>query len=62
MEKQVDTFSKEGYSLYEASLSPNTCVIKDGFLYTRDLDEEEGMEYIMRFKIINWDQLKEGTK
>lgn len=28
----------------------------------RDLDEEEGMEYVMRFKIINWDQLKEGIK
>ena len=62
MEKQVDTFSKEGCFLYEASLPPNTCVIKNGFLYTQDLDEEKGMEYVMRFKIINWDQIKERTK
>jgi hypothetical protein len=62
VKKQVDIFSKNGYFLYEASLPPNTCVIKDGFLYTRDLDEEEGMEYIVRFKIKNWDQIKEGSE
>jgi len=62
IEKQVDIFSKDGYFLYEASLLPNTCVIKDGFLYTWDLDEEEGMEYGVRFKIKNWKQLKEGAK
>ena len=58
--KQVDIFSKEGYFLYRASLPPNTCVIKDGFLYSRDLDEEEGTEYVVRFKINNWELIEEG--
>ena len=57
---KVDIFSTDGYFLYAATLPPCTWVIKDGFLYTYTLDEDEGMEYIKRYKIKNWEQIKEG--
>lgn len=59
MNKEVDIFSKDGYFLYKATLPPNTCIIKDEFLYARDLDEEGGMEYVKRYKIKNGEQMKE---
>jgi len=60
MDKEVDIFSQDGYYLYKAVLPPNTSLIKDGFLYTREVNEDEGMEYIKRYKIKNWDLIKEG--
>jgi hypothetical protein len=39
-------------------LPPYTYVIKDGFLYAYVVDEEEGMEYVKRYKIKNWEQIK----
>jgi len=59
---KVDIFSPEGYYLYRSSLPPNTIIIKNGFLYTRELDEDEGMEYVKRYKIKNWEQIKEGIE
>lgn len=44
----------------EATLPPSTSVIKNGFLYTHELDEKEGMEYVKRYKIKNWEQIKKG--
>jgi len=57
---KVDIFSDDGYFLYEATLPPCTWVIKNGFLYTYALDEDEGMEYVKRYRIKNWEQIKEG--
>lgn len=57
--KRVDIFGKDGYFLYESILPPNTWAIKGGFLYTRDLDEEEGTEYVVRFRVKNWGAIKE---
>jgi DNA-binding beta-propeller fold protein YncE len=57
-EKKVDIFNEEGFYLYKAVLPPNTAVIKDGFLYTRELEEEEGTEYVVRYRIKNWKQTK----
>jgi len=58
-EKEVDIFSPDGYYLYRSSLPRNTSIIKNGYLYTRELDEEEGMEYVKRYRIKNWDQIRE---
>ncbi len=58
--KEVDVFSQEGYFLYRTVLPPNTTAIKDGYLYSFDINEDEGIEYIKRYKIKNWDQIKEG--
>lgn len=57
-EKQMDVFSEEGYFLFTTKLPANTWVIRDGFIYAHTLDEEQGMEYVIRYKINNWDQLK----
>jgi len=58
--KEVDILSPDGYFLYRSSLPPNTSIIKNGYLYTRELDEDEGMEYVKRYKIKNWEQIKKG--
>lgn len=61
-EKEVDVFSTDGYYLYRSSLPPNTSIIKNGFLYTRELDEDEGMEYVKRYKIKNWKKIRGGVE
>lgn len=55
-----DIFNREGYYLYQASISTSPEVIKDGFLYAIIVDEDSGSELIKKFKITNWDQIKEG--
>jgi hypothetical protein len=55
--KNVDVFNKEGHFLFKTTLPPNTCVIKDGYLYAYAVDEEKGMEYAKRYKIKNWEEL-----
>jgi len=60
IDKEVDIFSKDGYYLYKTKLPPNSCVIKDGFLYAYKVDEEAGLESVKRYKIKNWEQIKAG--
>ncbi|MCJ7679860.1 MAG: hypothetical protein MUP70_03960, partial [Candidatus Aminicenantes bacterium] len=57
-EEAGDVFGADGCFLYRIQLPPNTAVIRDGFLYTRSLDEEEGTEYVHRYKIRNWGDIK----
>lgn len=57
-EKQMDVFNEEGYFLFTTTLPPNTWVIRDRYIYVHSLDEEEGIEYVIRYKINNWDKLK----
>ncbi len=59
-QKEVDVFSKDGFFLFKTTLPANTRIIKNGFLYTYVMDEEEGTEYVKRFRIKNWEQIKEG--
>ena len=56
--REVDIFSKDGYFLYTSILPPNTCEIKNGFLYAYAVNEASGLECVKRFKIKNWDQIK----
>jgi hypothetical protein len=35
-------------------------VIKDGFFYTRIVNEDTGEVFVKRFRIKNWDTIKEG--
>jgi hypothetical protein len=60
LNEKVDVFSKDGYFLFSTSLPPNTFVIKDGSLYSYLSDENEWIEYIVRYKIKKWDQIKTG--
>lgn len=61
-DKEIDLFSKDGYFLYKTILPANTCVIKDGFLYAYKIDEETAEEYVKRYRIKNWEKIREGIK
>jgi hypothetical protein len=55
-----DIFSKDGYYLYRAKISPLPHVIKNGCVYITERDEESGYLKIKRYKIKNWEQIREG--
>ncbi len=59
-----DLFNKEGYylyrikiPLYKITLDQNS--IKNGYVYTREYDSITGYIQIKRYKIKNWEQIKE---
>jgi hypothetical protein len=58
-EKEVDVFNRQGFYLYRTKLPRNTYVIKNGYLYAHDLNEEEGLESVKRYEITNWKQLRD---
>ena len=60
VDNEVDIFSPEGYYLYKTDIPHFTRVIKNGFLYTTFIDEKKGMEYVKRFRIKNWNQIRAG--
>jgi hypothetical protein len=53
----VDIFSKDGYYLYKTILPKQTRVIKIGYLYTLEVEDDK---LVKLFKIKNWDKIKEG--
>ena len=55
---EFDIFSSDGYYLYKTVLPFSPRVIKNGYLYNIDSDEETGDMRIKRFKIKNWDEIK----
>jgi hypothetical protein len=57
---ELDIFSKDGYYLYKAFLSFSPEIIKDGLLYDVFTSEETGEVKIKRYKVKNWNQIKEG--
>ncbi len=59
-EREFDLFNKEGYYLYLVKIPVLPRIIKKGFLYDIKEDEETGEVFIRRFRIKNWDQIKEG--
>lgn len=58
---EFDVFSREGYYIYKTSFPHEPRVIKDGYSYTYILNESTGAERIMRFEIINWNQIRKET-
>ncbi len=56
-EKHIDIFNKDGYYLYRTTLPKHTYVIKNGYLYAIEVSDDE---IIKRYKIKNWDQIKDG--
>jgi len=57
---ELDIFSRDGYYLYKAFFSFSPEIIKDGLLYDVFTSEETGEVKIKRYKVKNWDQIKEG--
>jgi hypothetical protein len=60
-ERQFDLFSREGYYLYLIKSPVLPYIIKKGFLYDIKENEDTGEIFIRRFRIKNWDQIKEGA-
>jgi len=58
--REVDIFSKDGYYLYKSTIPRGAYIIKDGYIYVYVMDENRGDELVKRYKIKNWDQIKEG--
>lgn len=58
-ERVYDIFSKEGYYLYRATIPSSSYIIKNGYLYTRIVNEDTGEELVKRYKIKNWEDIKE---
>ena len=60
---KYDMFSKEGYFLYRVTMPPIPIkIIKNGCIYRVKYEEETGYLRIKRYKIKNWDQIKEGEE
>ncbi len=57
---EFDVFNKEGYFIYRAKIPVRPEIINNSFLYDIKEDNETGEVFIRRFRIKNWDQLKEG--
>jgi hypothetical protein len=59
-EDEFDIFSADGYYLYRTKLPFVPELIKDGYLYRRTYSEDTSEYKIIRYKIKNWDKIKEG--
>lgn len=58
--REVDVFSKDGYFLYTSTIPRGTYIVKDGFLYAYVMNEDSGEELVKRYRIKNWEEIKEG--
>jgi hypothetical protein len=57
-----DIFSKDGYYLYKAKIAIRyPQVIKSGCIYSTEYGQDTGYVRIKRYKIKNWEQIKEGS-
>jgi hypothetical protein len=57
---QVDVFSKDGYYLYRTTWSTFPSAIKSGFYYEVRENKDTSEYQIVRFRIKNWNQMKNG--
>ena len=56
-----DVFDNYGYYIYKAYTDGISAdIIKTGYIYTLDMNSETGAQYIKRYKIKNWEKIKEG--
>ena len=59
-EEEFDLFDKEGHYLYRIKIPFSPKIIKKSFLFDVKKDEDTGEVRVRRFRIINWNQIKEG--
>ncbi len=60
-EKEIhdfDIFSADGYYLYETEIDFRPYLIKNGFIYQMKSDEEAGTVRLIRYRVKNWDEIK----
>ncbi len=58
-EEEFDIFGPEGFYLYSTKLSFTPMAIKAGYLYYTTYSEQTGETKVIRYKIKNWNQIKE---
>jgi len=59
-EEIFDIFGPKGYYLYSTKLSFIPLVIKSGYLYNTTFSEETGEIKVIRYRVKNWDLIKQG--
>ncbi|TET66647.1 MAG: 6-bladed beta-propeller [Candidatus Aminicenantes bacterium] len=60
-EEQIfDVFSKDGYFIYRIKMAFLPELVKNGYLYNIEDDDDTGEVFIKRYKIKNWKQIKTG--
>ncbi|MDH4196685.1 MAG: 6-bladed beta-propeller [Candidatus Aminicenantes bacterium] len=60
--REYDIYSRDGYFLYKTRLIyGRQFVVKNGALCARHVLEEEGLEVVKRYKIKNWDAIKDSA-
>lgn len=57
IQKEIDVFNKDGLFLYRTKLPKHTFIIRNGYIYALEANDEE---VIKRYKIKNWDSIKAG--
>ena len=60
VDKIYDVFSREGYFIYRTVCSLTPYIIEKGYFYTRIVDEETGGVFVKRYRIVDWDKIKNG--
>ncbi len=59
-EEQIfDVYNKDGYFIYRIKMPFFPELVKNGYLYNIEEDDETGEVFIRRYKINNWKQIKE---
>lgn len=58
-EEEFDIFSPEGLYLYSTKISFTPMTIKAGYLYYTTYSEHTGETKVIRYRIKNWNQIKE---
>lgn len=59
-EEQIfDVYSKDGYFIYRIKMAFLPELVKNGYLYNIEEDDNTGEVFIKRYKIKNWKQIKE---
>ena len=59
---EFDIFNREGYCLYRTILPFSPEIIKNGCFYDLFTSDETGEVKIIRYKILNWDQIKDSLQ
>ncbi len=55
-----DLYNKDGYFLHKMQIGIPPVVIKNGYIYSLSIDRETGYIKIKRYRIKNWERIKEG--
>jgi hypothetical protein len=60
--QRFDVFDKDGHYIYIIIMPFQPKILRDGFFFSLETDLESGYMKIKRYKIKNWDQIKEGIE